>query len=212
MEFFCAFLMSCSRAPHCCPCHFFPQLYLMQSIYSVDLENAHDDPLCRGKIADSIFRISNFDPSVTTRTIIQCLSDLVDSNSDRVNFEIIWVDDTTFLVAASRKASSRESIELGDQDDSSSDEAVVLREHGQLILKALRERFPREDIVSWNDYITSGGVEVVAEFKSWTTRFGQLIGSLLGLASTDGSPIGKKREMQAGTKEAQPERKRRRIY
>ena len=184
----------------------------MQSIYSVDLENAQDDPLCRGKIADSIFRISNFDPSVTTRTIIQCLSDLVDSSSDRVNFEIIWVDDTTFLVAASRKANSRESTELGDHNDTSSGEEVLLREHGQLILKALRERFPREDIVSWNDYITSGGVEVVAEFKSWTMRFRQLIGSLLGLTSSGGSTSGNKREIEGAIKEAQPERKRRRIF
>jgi len=62
----------------------------MQSIYSVDLEDASGDPLCRGMIPDAIFRISNFDPSVTTRTIIQCLSDLYDSRNSRVTFEIIW--------------------------------------------------------------------------------------------------------------------------
>ena len=61
----------------------------MQSIYSVDLEKT-EDPLCRGMHSDAVFRISNFDPSVTTRTIIQCLSDIVDSEYNRISFEIVW--------------------------------------------------------------------------------------------------------------------------
>lgn len=183
----------------------------MQSIYSVDLENAHDDPLCQGRIADSIFRISNFDPSVTTRTIIQCLSHLEDSSSDRVNFDIIWVDDATFLVATSRKVSSREVTLQGGHKSSSSLELQTLREHGKLILNSLRERFPREHIVCWADYISSARVQNVMEESPWTTRIRQLFGSLLGWISTDGSYSGEKRQIVASPVDSQPERKRRRI-
>ena len=180
----------------------------MQSVYCVDLENARDDPLCRGMIPESIFRISNYDPSVTTRTIIQVLSDLADSRSERVNFEIIWVNDTTFLVAASRKPRSRSFAEqLGQNNDYLAVELEVLREHGQLIFQALRNRFPSEHIVSWEDYVASLGVDMTEEERTWSTRVGQLLGSLFGWSfSSDG-----KREIEAIAEDSQPERKKRRI-
>lgn len=187
-------------------------LYLMQSIYSVDLENATDDPLCRGMLAESIFRISNLDPSLTTRTIVHCLSDLVDSQSNRVSFEIIWVNDATFLVAASRKSSRPRTFGIPPlQEASLTIEVDVLQEHGRLILKALKARFPEESIVSWHEYVASLGIKATEEPITWTAQAGQLLGSLFGISWQDASREGKRESESALIEQAQPERKRRRI-
>jgi hypothetical protein len=52
-------------------------------------------------VTRTTYRVSEIDPSVVTRDIVQCLSGLTDSCGRHVDFEIIWIDDTTFLVAAS---------------------------------------------------------------------------------------------------------------
>lgn len=75
------------------------KLYQM-SMFTLDLE-ANEDPLSRGMQPETTFRVSGIDTAVATRDIVQCLSDLQDSKSRRVDYEIIWIDDTTFLVAAS---------------------------------------------------------------------------------------------------------------
>jgi hypothetical protein len=70
------------------------------SPYTIDMESPTSDPLGRGMSPRSTFRVAGMDPSVTTRDIVRCLTGLVDSQGQRVNFEIIWIDATTFLVGA----------------------------------------------------------------------------------------------------------------
>jgi hypothetical protein len=50
---------------------------------------------------ESTFRISNIDTSITTRDSVRCLTGLFDDAGRSVTFEIVWIDDTTFLTAAS---------------------------------------------------------------------------------------------------------------
>ena len=48
------------------------------SMYTLDFEEAGTrDPLSRGMIATAAFRVSGFDPSVSTRDIVRCLSGLL---------------------------------------------------------------------------------------------------------------------------------------
>ena len=44
----------------------------------------------------------DIEASISTRDIVRCLTGLSDSNGARVNFEIIWIDDTTFLAGATK--------------------------------------------------------------------------------------------------------------
>ena len=99
------------------------------SMYTMDLEKKRD-PLCKGMDERSAFRVSGFDPSVATRDIVATLSGLIDQNGNRVNFEIVWLDDTTFIVAARSLL-----------DD-------LLLEHGILIRDALKQRFKESTITS----------------------------------------------------------------
>jgi len=71
--------------------------------------------------------------------IVRCLSGITDALDREINFEIVWIDDTTFLVAASVRG--RGTDETMDEMDS------ILREHGNLIHLALRQRFPSESII-----------------------------------------------------------------
>jgi hypothetical protein len=107
------------------------KLHFHLSPYTIDLESPTSDPLGRGMSLQSTFRIAGIPPSVTTRDIVGCLTGLVDSRGERVNFEIIWVDDTTFLVGAM----------LQDCRDESR-----FQEHGDTLLKALCDRFRNEII------------------------------------------------------------------
>lgn len=56
---------------------------------------------------------------------------MTDTQNREINFEIVWIDDTTFLVAASFRGQNA----VGDEMES------ILRDHGQSILEALRGRF-----------------------------------------------------------------------
>ena len=56
---------------------------------------------------------------------------MTDAQNREINFEIVWIDDTTFLVAASFRGQSA----VRDEMES------ILRDHGQSILAALRSRF-----------------------------------------------------------------------
>jgi hypothetical protein len=46
--------------------------------------------------------VADIDPSVSTKTLSGA-SGMTDDSGRTVNFEIVWVDDTTFLVAANYK-------------------------------------------------------------------------------------------------------------
>lgn len=107
------------------------KLYFHLSPYTIDLESPNSDPLGRGMSLQSTFRVAGIPPSVTTRDIVRCLTGLVDSKGEIVNFELIWVDDRTFLVGAM----------LHDCRDESK-----FQEHGEIMLKALRDSFKEEII------------------------------------------------------------------
>lgn len=132
------------------------KLYQM-SLYTMDLEEQTDDPLSRGMLPECTYRVTGIDPSVSTRDIIRCLSDISDGQGRRVNFEIIWIEDTTFLVAASYRpaplppteAEEGEVVAPSDLEETTR----VLREHGQIIYDVLRHRFRRETIVSLAEYL-----------------------------------------------------------
>jgi poly(A)-specific ribonuclease len=79
------------------------KLYQM-SMFTMDLEQpTSGDPLSRGMLPDCTYRVADIDPSISTRDIVRCLQSLTDDSGRTVNFEIVWVDDTTFLVAANYK-------------------------------------------------------------------------------------------------------------
>jgi hypothetical protein len=94
----------------------------MLTLYTIDLENPSSDPLHRGLSATSTYLVASIDPSINTSDIVRCLSNLTDSQEHRVHFEIVWVDDQTFMVAARHIS--------GDDE--------TLQRHGRLILSALQ--------------------------------------------------------------------------
>ncbi len=110
------------------------KLYFHLSPYTIDFENPESDPLGRGMSHQSTFRVANIDPSVSSRDIVNCLSGLVDSNNQRVNFDVIWIDDTTFLVGA-------QIVSLHESDER-------FKEHGGLLLEALKTRFNKTETVT----------------------------------------------------------------
>ena len=107
-------------------------LYFHLSPFTIDLESPPHagDPLTKGMDPCSTFCIDNIDPSVSTRDIVRCLSHLTDGSGHRVNYEIIWIHDVCFLVGA--MVASREPAKF--------------REHGGILLKALKGRFGKATI------------------------------------------------------------------
>lgn len=171
----------------------------------MNLESTHD-PLQRRLIPEAILRISELDCSATTRTIIHSLSNLRDSQSNRLIYEIIWINDTTFLVAAINNSESGCSAE-------------VAKEYGQCILEALRKEFPTQKIQFWDDYVASLRGQVTGGDTSWMAKLGLFWEKLhmLGYkkSSQEDADYGDKRELELEVTTAedtfQPSRKRRRI-
>jgi CAF1 family ribonuclease len=177
------------------------KLYQM-SIYTMDLEEMRPDrdPLNRGMLSESTYRISGIDKAVSTRDIVQCLSGIRDSADRQVNFVIVWIDDTTFLVAATYRP-TYPPVHHGDVvvdaidgvleepiqeiDTSSNDETeTILQEHGNLLLPALQVRFNKnETIVVLEDYLASlansgivDNAKDEAQNFSWVNRIWSMFG------------------------------------
>jgi poly(A)-specific ribonuclease len=133
--------------------------FYQMSMYTLDLETAptEEDPLSRGMSPDTTYRVGGIDTAVSTRDIVRCLSGLFDSSGRQVNYEIIWVDDTTFLVAASYRPPPPQPAEEGELVSlpSAAEIATVLEEHGRLVLEVLRGRFQNETIVTLTDFLKS---------------------------------------------------------
>jgi len=155
------------------------KLYQM-SMYTMDLEEPSRDPLSRGMLPESTYRISGIDPSVSTRDIVRCLSGLHDDTGRKVNFDLVWVDDVTFICAASYRvpqtiaSNGTVGVAVG-----ASETTLVLKEHGRLILEALRQRFPTESIIGLDDYLLSLEKEAASntnENDSWVSRICSLFG------------------------------------
>jgi len=110
------------------------KLYFHLSPYTIDFESPASDPLGRGMSYESTFRVANIDPSVTSTDIINNLSGLSDSRNQRVNFNLDWVNDTTFLVSA--------------QIFCFNDDNERFKEHGMILLNALKRRFGKNESIS----------------------------------------------------------------
>lgn len=137
------------------------KLYQM-SMYTMDLEQL-DDPLSRGMLPETTFRVAGIDPSVSTRDIVRCLANLQDADNRRVNFEVIWLDDTSFLVATSFP-----------------EDTDVLHIHADLIHQALKQRFSKERIITLK--------QVLAESRArpgWLSRLWNWIPGKRGTTEGD---------------------------
>jgi poly(A)-specific ribonuclease len=109
------------------------KLYFHLSPYTIDLESPQSDPLGRGLSHISTFSVSNIDPRVTSRDIINCLAGLTDSNHERIEFALLWVDDVTFLVGARITA-----FQYAED---------LFMEHGTILRRALEGRFCNGEII-----------------------------------------------------------------
>jgi hypothetical protein len=166
------------------------------SMYTMDLEESRDDrdPMSRGMLPEFTYRVADIDKAVSTRDIVRCLAGTMDTSGRQVNFEIVWIEDTTFLVAASSRhmLTNAGADSINDDDDNDAEmarmlkEHEMLREHGALLLTALRNRFShKERITVLEDYLAhvatgSGGKKVGQKQKrTWI----EWMLSSLGLAS-----------------------------
>jgi CAF1 family ribonuclease len=131
-------------------------LYQM-SMYTMDLEETRPDwdPMSQGMNVQTTYRVSGIDPSTNTNDIVRALSGRTDEDGRGIRFEIVWIDNTTFLVAASCR-----DVNAGTTADQVDD---LLRRHGQVIFQALRDRFPSESIVILENYLRWRDAEVEEE-------------------------------------------------
>lgn len=108
------------------------------SIFNADLESADPylDPMKKGMNVDSTFRVTGIDKSTGTRDIVRKLVNMTDSSGKGVNYEIIWVDDATFMVAACYKES-----------DPNEDIGQILNEHSKILHDRLKVSFRRQKII-----------------------------------------------------------------
>ncbi|CAJ1945089.1 unnamed protein product [Cylindrotheca closterium] len=108
------------------------KIHFHLSPYTIDLESPGSDPMVNGMSRESTYRVAGIDSSVTTRDIMRCLTGLNDSDGVRVNYEIIWIDDTSFLAGA--KIPNCEDKEL-------------LLKHGMIIENALSATFRGGEVI-----------------------------------------------------------------
>jgi poly(A)-specific ribonuclease len=128
-------------------------------LFTLDLENTVD-PLAVGMTPGATFRVAGIHPSITTRDIVSPLNNLVDEHEQPVNFDLVWVDDTTFIVATRYRPSSEatmgslvsasETIPTSDLDV---EWKTILEEHGQLVRGVLEARFGAEYVSTLGEYL-----------------------------------------------------------
>jgi CAF1 family ribonuclease len=122
------------------------------SMFNCDLESPDPylDPMKHGVAVESTFRVEGIDKSTGTRDIVRNLLGMSDAQGRVVNYEIIWVDDATFMVAACVK-----------DIDPFLDIGPILREHGEIVYGRLKSVFRRQKILPLLTYFTqqqqSGG-------------------------------------------------------
>eukprot|EP00562_Extubocellulus_spinifer_P020473 CAMPEP_0178602026 /NCGR_PEP_ID=MMETSP0697-20121206/34724_1 /TAXON_ID=265572 /ORGANISM="Extubocellulus spinifer, Strain CCMP396" /LENGTH=544 /DNA_ID=CAMNT_0020240169 /DNA_START=1 /DNA_END=1631 /DNA_ORIENTATION=+ len=82
------------------------KIYLMTTMYTIDLENEHGDDLSKGMLPETTFRVSGIEPSIKTRDIMVAIRSGLDrelatgsGSAERPSFDIVWIDDVTFMVA-----------------------------------------------------------------------------------------------------------------
>lgn len=119
------------------------KLHFHLSPFTIDLESPYSDPLGNGMSTISTFQVGGIDATVSTRDIVRCLTGMSNSRGDRVNYEIIWIDDTSFLAGA---------MLPNCQDERQ------FRDHGKIVLQALRDTFSNgETITSLEESTATSG-------------------------------------------------------
>jgi CAF1 family ribonuclease len=176
------------------------KIFQMNSIFILDLSlSTAKDPLSRISSTTTSYRVSGIDPSVATRDIVRCLSSLRDPQTGKeVQYDIIWVDISTFIVAT--KFEPPEVIVVDEEDEEEEgqveedlpvpqhmpDEELnrILGQHGSLVYEALKNRFKTQTIVTLEDHLkavlpsvdsslnTSGGSFVEWLGKLWSSIVG----------------------------------------
>jgi len=108
------------------------KLHFHLSPYTIDLESSETDPMVSGMSRESTYRVAGINSSVSTRDIMRCLTGLSDADGVRVNYEIIWIDDTSFLAGA--------------KIPNCQDKEILLK-HGMIIENALSATFHNDETI-----------------------------------------------------------------
>jgi hypothetical protein len=149
------------------------KLFNWGSLYNFDLENAMD-PFKKGYHPRGIFRVSNFEGKVQTRDINAALT-----ATERLKYEILWVDDVTFLVVTM--------MEDRSVDGASYESAA------RTIQEKLTGRFGSPCVSTFENYL-AGGYLPSQESKMGT--MGYLLSGLLSYLGVRGAVGGKKRKRE----------------
>lgn len=124
----------------------------MLTMYTIDLENLWNDPLSRGMDPQSTFRVSDFTPSsVSSRDIVRCLTMAVPTQQNnnnnnggagggRIHFEIVWVNDSTFMVAVRDSHHSRLVLDSLRRQFGPIARISTLQQHMQLTQRRRRQQ------------------------------------------------------------------------
>jgi len=163
---------------------------MMRSLYNIDLSILSGDPFKGNMSASTTFRVSKIDKNTTTRDIVSCLANLVDptinsssttatrdassgaannpsSPPGKVLYELIWVNDETFLVSTrlpdSTWLTNSDKLKnwLESEDDTVSlvktphlvEQESVLKRHSELIYAALVKRFASQEISTLQEFL-----------------------------------------------------------
>lgn len=119
------------------------KLYQM-SMYLLDLECKEGDPLKHIYESEQIFAVSEIDSAVTTRDIVQSLAQCIDNEGQIALYDIVWVDDTTFLVATRRRTDNANSQRMIEE---------IFDLHGSMIYQALCGHFGSEKVGTFENYL-----------------------------------------------------------
>jgi len=176
------------------------KLYLMQTLYTIDLEKDGDgDNLHKGMLAEASFRVSGIEGSMRNNDIHYRMRTALRDVSNSPSYDIGWVDDTTFIV--STRAPQDGCAIFGCVTEAELHEKV--KSDGEIMEMAVRSAFS-DQIVERFDEFVRGKADLQAEVESGKKSslvgrtFGKIKGSAYGLA---GSIFGSKRSRDADNEE-----------
>lgn len=187
--------------PHCVKSFLFGRnkLFLMQTLYTIDLEKhgKDSDPLNRRLRMATTYRVSGIDSSVYTRDIVRVLMNVRDTNpeaaaadihdnnveedtvgSQKVGYEIVWIDDHSFMVATRSPGYGRNQVVLSPDAAAEKSIESTLKRHGALIRSALQTRFPTQTIVTLEEHFMGSKT---SEGRGRSGSIG-VVGNLFGIS------------------------------
>jgi len=158
------------------------KIHFHLSPYTIDLESTGKDPMGTGMSRQSTYCVAGIEASVTTRDIARCLTGLVDADGVRVSYEIIWIDDRSFLAGA----------KLPNCQDTD-----LFSKHGTVVKNALLDTFRHGETI---EVLEESEHELKGEQE---TGVGASIWNLWGM-------FGTQRKRSSEDEDAAPSAKRRR--